>query len=246
MKHLTWIPFVLGAVAAVTICLPAQQSAIYSRVVLIAVAVATAASAFITTRRFASGDPLFLSWLLVGVGYVFSTVRYSLRLTQLIHPSFTWPRALTDGMLIVQNILIAAALFLFVRAWRKTGLATPGSRGAQIGGTLAGIAVAVVVGGYPLLQGFQTAKADLVLLVSTLGDMVGIALIVPLMMSALALRGGLLMHTWVYLAASESAWLLYDIAYAIRTTTGIVEAIRIVAIGFALVATIAQRRAISS
>jgi len=252
MKHLTWIPFALGAVAAVTIWLPEQQSAIYSRVVLIAVALGVAASAFMTMRRFAPGDRLFVTWLLMGVGYLLATVRYSLRLTQLLHPSFTWPRAMTDGMLIVQNVLIAVSLFLFVRAWRKTGLATPGSRGAQLGGTLAGIAVAIVVGGYPLLHGFQTANADLVLLVSTLGDMVGIALIVPLMMSALALRGGLLMHTWVYLAASESVWLLYDIWYAIRTSTsmpphtgrGIEEAIRIVAIGFALVATVAQRRVV--
>ena len=244
MKGLTWIPFVLGAIAAVTIALPEQPSLIYSRVVLIAVALGVAASAFLTMRRFASGDRLFVTWMLMGVGYLLASVRYTLRLIQLMQPSFTWPRAMTDGMLIVQNVLIAAALFLFVRAWRKTGLATPGSPGAQLGGMLAGIAVAIVVGGYPLLQGFQTAKADLVLFVSTLGDMVGIALIVPLMMSALALRGGLLMHTWVYLAASEFVWLLYDISYAIRTPTGIVETIRIVAIGFALVATVAQRRAL--
>lgn len=52
----------------------------------------------------------------------------------------------------------------------------------KTGWTLLGVGVAVVVGGYPLVQGFITAKADTVLLVSTLGDMVGIAFIVPLPM----------------------------------------------------------------
>jgi hypothetical protein len=252
MRRLALIPFVLGAIAALAIVLPEQSAAIFSRVVLICVALATAASALLTMRRFTAGDRLYVTWALLGTGYLLAAVRYSLRLISLLDPSVTYPRALTDGMLIVQNILVAASLFLFVRAWRATGLANPGSRGAQIGGIVAGIAVAVIVGGFPLLQGVQTAKADLVLLVSTAGDMVGIALIVPLMMSALALRGGLLMHTWVYLAASESVWLLYDIWYAIRASTsleprasrGIEEAIRIVAIGFALIASMAQRRAL--
>lgn len=243
MKRLTVLPFVLGAIAALAIAMPENRAAIFSRALLILVALATAGSAYLTMRRFAPGDPLYVTWGLLGAGYALAAVRYSLRLISLIEPSVTYPRPLTDTMLIVQNVLVAASLFLFVRAWRATGLANPGSRAAQVGGTLAGIAVAVVVGGYPLLHGIQTAKADLVLLVSTLGDMVGIALIVPLMMSALALRGGLLMHTWIYLAASEAVWLLYDIWYATGTTTGL-EAIRVVAIGFAMIASMAQRRAL--
>ncbi len=78
-----------------------------------------------------------------------------------------------------------------------------------------------------------------------------IALIVPLMMPALALRGGLLMPTWASLAASEFAWLLYDIWLALkpamlvppRIETMFEEIFRIVAILFACSAAIAQRRA---
>ena len=114
-----------------------------------------------------------------------------------------------------------------------------------------GVVVALVIGGYPLVQGFQTRGADTVLLISTLGDVVGIALIVPLAMSALALRGGLLMHTWLYLALCEFFWMLYDIWLAVRDIlgagaragTGIEQMIRVAAIMFAFIATVAQRRA---
>jgi hypothetical protein len=82
--------------------------------------------------------------------------------------------------------------------------------------------------------------------------MVGIALIVPLIMSALTLRGGLLMHAWLYLAACEMAWLMYDLWLAFRQTAsfsprialGVEQIIRIIAIMFAFIATVAQRRAV--
>ena len=74
--------------------------------------------------------------------------------------------------------------------------------------------------------------------------MVSIALIVPLMLPALALRGGSLMHTWAYLTAGIAVWLIYDIWYALRATNplpvntarGIEEGIRVVAIMFACIA----------
>ena len=60
---------------------------------------------------------------------------------------------------------------------------------------------------YPLNDQGRTALATQ----NWAGDMIGIALIVPLAMPALAMRGGLLMHTWLALAASEVFWLLYDV-----------------------------------
>jgi hypothetical protein len=251
MNRLALIPFVFALVTTAGMFLPQDSGTIYHRVVLIGAALATAISAFMTMARFAREDRLYACWLLIGAGYSLAGVRYVLRVVTLVTGT-TFPQPMLDVMLILQNVAIAVALLLFVRAWRATGLAAPGSRSTQWLSIAAGIAVAVLVGGYPLIRGIATAKADLVLLVSTLGDMVGLALIVPLMMSALAMRGGLLMHTWVYLAASEVAWLCYDIWYAFRpglpltlpTGRGIEEAIRIVAVLFAFAATLAQRRAI--
>ena len=220
----------------------------FYRAVLILAALATAASAFATTSRFAPGDKLFTAWLFVGIGYSLSTIRYSIRLIGMLRGAdLPIPRPALDAMLILQNLAIAIALLMFVRAWSATGLTAGRSRGALIA---LGIVVALVVGGYPLVQGFQTRGADTVLLISTLGDIVGIALIVPLALSALALRGGLLMHTWLYLALCEFFWMLYDIWLAVRAHlvgtrpgVGIEQMIRVTAIMFAFIATVAQRRA---
>jgi len=251
MNRLAVIPFVFGIITALGMFLDPDSGAMYHRVVLIAAALVTAGSAFLTMARFTREDRLYACWLLIGAGYSLAGIRYVLRVVTLASGA-TFNQSMLNAMLILQNLAIAIALWLFVRAWRTTGLAAPGSRAAQILSIAGGVAVALAVGGFPLARGIATANADLVLLVSTLGDMVGIALIVPLTMSALALRGGLLMHTWVYLAASEAAWLTYDIWYSVRASLslpltvgrGIEEGIRIVAVLFAFAATVAQRRAI--
>jgi hypothetical protein len=252
LKRLVAIPFVCAAISAVGMLMSDSAAPQFYRVVLILAASATAWSAFATMRLFATSDKLFRSWALLGTGYALAALRYAYRLMTLMTGLDFLAKPVLDAMLILQNVLIAIALWLFVSAWRTTGLATPGSRASRTGWTLAGFAVALLVGGYPLLHGIATASADTVLLVSTLGDIVGIALIVPLMMSALALRGGLLMHTWLYLAACELAWMMYDLWLAFRQTgslsprigQGIEQMIRIVAIMLAFIATVAQRRAV--
>jgi hypothetical protein len=247
VKRLIIIPLVCAAIAAIGMAL-GDPSRFY-RAVLIAAAFVTAASAFITTSRFDFGDKLYASWLFVGIGYTLSTIRYSLRLAAILRGGADLlPRAALDTMLVLQNLAIAIALLMFVLAWRSTGL----SRGGW-GPVIIGVLVALVVGGYPLIEGFHTRGADTVLLISTLGDVVGIALIVPLAQSAMALRGGLLMHTWLYLALCELCWMLYDIWIAVRdhlglgaatsAGVGIEQMIRVAAIMFAFIATVAQRRA---
>jgi len=245
LKRLIVFPIVCAAIAGIGMAL--DDPARFYRAVLIAAAFVTALSAFVTTSKFIPSDKLYACWLFVGIGYTLSTIRYSLRLAAMIRGGADLlPRTALDIMLVLQNLAIAIALLMFVLAWRSTGL----TRGGW-GLTALGIVVALLVGGYPLVQGFQTRGADTVLLISTAGDIVGIALIVPLAMSALALRGGLLMHTWLYLALCEFFWMLYDIWLAVRGSlgvgdkvgVGIEQVIRVAAIMFAFIATIAQRRA---
>ena len=247
MKRLAVLPFAFGALAIIGLALDEPAAARFYRALLIFAALVTAVSAFVTTSRFAPGDKLFASWLFIGIGYSISTIRYSVRLFVMIRGEELLPAAVLNAMLILQNVAIAVALLMFVLAWRATGLAR-----ARSGWIVVGIAIALLAGGYPLVQGFQTRNADMVLLISTLGDVVGIALIVPLVTSALALRGGLLMHTWLYLALCEVFWLIYDIWLAVRGPLGvearagttIEQMIRVTAILFAFIATVAQRRAV--
>lgn len=253
MKRLAFVPLVLALFCAAALLLGPQLASHYQRSLLVAVSLVTGVSALVTAFRFSSGDRLLTSWMLLGGAYLISGFRHGARLlSSTVSPSLALPELAGNVLVIAQNLLIALSLLLFVLAWHATGLAMPGSRIAQIGSIVAGIAIAIVVGGYPLAQGLANAGTSSVMVISTFGDMIGIALIVPLALPALAMRGGLLMHTWVYLAASEVAWLLYDIWWALqpklalgRTGSTTLEAIRIVAIAFAFAASVAQRRALN-
>jgi uncharacterized membrane protein len=206
-----------------------------------------------TASRFSRGDRLLASWALIGIGYLLAAVRHGVRLVSFFEPSVVLPSSMNNALAIAQNIAIAIALLLFVLAWRATGLTAPVSRQAQVLSVMVGIAIAALVGGYPLVKALATTDTNPILLVSTAGDIVGLALIVPLALSALAMRGGLLMYTWIYLAAGEIAWLFYDLWWAMQPAMGIatnvsnaiVESMRIVAVLCAFVATVAQRRAMS-
>ena len=224
--------------------LDADSAPKFQRLLLVIVLVVTSASAFMTSAKFSAGDRLLLSWVFIGTGYLLSAVRHGTRLYAYVDPSVSLPASANSVLVILQNVFIALALLLFVLAWRATGLTAPLSPMARTMSILAGIAVAVLVGGYPLMKALTTTNADPVLLVSTLGDIVGLSLIVPLALPAMAMRGGLLMHTWIYLALSEVAWLLYDVWWALDLGAApVLEGFRVAAILLAFIATTAQRRA---
>jgi hypothetical protein len=251
MKKLILFPLVGGLIALLGMALDAETALRFHRALLVASVVLTGVSGIMTAARFSAGDRLLASWLLVGVGYLLSAIRHGTRLISFYEPTVIMPAAIGNALAIAQNVAIAVALLLFVLAWRATGLTAPVSRRAQLLSTTLGIAIAVLAGGYPLLKALESTQTNPILLVSTAGDIIGLALIVPLALSALAMRGGLLMHTWIYLAASEAAWLLYDVWWALQpsltiapnVSNAIVECMRVVAVLCAFVATLAQRRA---
>lgn len=251
MKRLVLFPVAGALLALAGVFLDADVLPTFLRGLLVAALLLTGISGLVTAARFSAGDRLLMSWLLIGSGYLLSAIRHGMRLLSSYQPSLTLPPAVVNALVIAMNVAIALALLLFVLAWRATGLTAPVSRQAQILSTVGGIALAVAAGGYPLIKALGTTDTNPILLVSTAGDIVGLALIVPLALSALAMRGGLLMYTWVYLAASEVAWLLYDVWWALQpaltlapnVNSSIFESMRIVAVLCAFVATLAQRRA---
>src|ERR1043166_8185193 len=117
LKRLLLLPFLCAAVAGVGMALSDAAAPRYYQVLLILAALSTALSAFATTSRFAPGDNLFLSWLFVGIGYSFSTIRYSIRLIALLTGTTLLPSVALNTMLVLQNLAIVIALLMFVRAW---------------------------------------------------------------------------------------------------------------------------------
>jgi hypothetical protein len=88
---------------------------------------------------------------------------------------------------------------------------------------------------------------------SDLGDMLTLALIAPVMQTALAMRGGLLRWPWGLTTAGSLAWLMYDITSDIVTVLHVTrgpllvgsESVRLVASGCILAAGVCQRRVVA-
>ena len=104
--------------------------------------------------------------------------------------------------------------WLLARAWKVANLSLPGSkrgRWALVGGAVMlamALAGPVVLGtGRRVLSGDWTGLASLA---SALGDLVSLCLVAPLLLTALALRGGLIGWPWALLTTSYVCWLVYD------------------------------------
>ena len=95
--------------------------------------------------------------------------------------------------------------------------------------------------------------AGLVDLAASIADITIFALIGPLILTALALRGGSLAWTWGLLTVSSLGWLFFDALDSVSHAQLLVEmqfkpwaeCLRLLACSFAMVAGIAQRWAIS-
>jgi hypothetical protein len=207
----------LVAVACVVFALlPATQAWEFARGATLFSYSAAVVGAVIGARGFQRGDRLRWAWLLVasyaliGVGKVllWGSPRH-------IGPALgLWPHsqtALTNGTAtILLNVCSVAGLVLFARVWHGTGL-TPPWRG-QI--TLLAFALALVMGGLPVWRDIHMIAAGQTIrvggLASSLGDIAAITLMGPILVTAIAMRGGLLVWPWTILTVSSIAWLMFD------------------------------------
>jgi hypothetical protein len=119
--------------------------------------------------------------------------------------------ALTNGIAtIALNVCCVAGLALFARVWHGTGL-TPPWRGRI---TLVAFALGVAAGGLPVWRDVHMIASGQLIrvggLASSLGDIASITLMGPVLVTAIAMRGGLLVWPWTILTVSSIAWLLFD------------------------------------
>jgi hypothetical protein len=118
---------------------------------------------------------------------------------------------LTNGIsTTLLNVFSVAGLVLFARVWHGTGLSPPWRKHI----TLVAFALGLAMGGLPVWRDIQQIMAGNTLriggLASSLGDIASITLMGPVMVTAIAMRGGVLVWPWSILTASAIAWLLFD------------------------------------
>jgi hypothetical protein len=252
MKRLVLIPVaVLAVFLAGRLLLPAGMLRLAYRLDVIVVALLAAGASFMAARGFSRGDHLRVAWYLNAASYAFvmlgATVRIPVQTRELI---------LGRGLLaLAANVLAIASMWLFARTLRVAGLEFPGTR-TQKGLIVAGaVVLAVLAAGHALLLGVRgTISGDMEGLVgafSSFGDIVTFVLIAPVLMTAMALRGGLLSWPWGFLVAANLCWLLFDFQDTLATLVpGAVgqafedytETWRVLACALTICAALAQRR----
>jgi hypothetical protein len=208
---------------------------------------------FAAALAFESGDYLRRAWFFSGLCYLLLLAADVVGMPSFASHLSDQALDLTQGVLVVvANATSVAGTWMLAHAWSVAGLEDDRSRGAGrllFGGA---ILLALAITGWPLLLDVRTLLAGdfgaVVSIASDLGDTICLALIAPVMQTALAMRGGVLRWPWGLLTSSGIAWLAYDASSALHLEHRwlvLSEALRALACGAFLSAGIAQRLAVA-
>lgn len=210
---------VLFAAALVAIVLasgsPVTAVGIYHAAGILAKGLA-AAGCLAAAARFGRGDYLRTGWALFAGCYVLLVAKDLVtgpdpRGLLAAAPS---PDRLRDLFVLAANVLSVAGAWLLARVWARAGLSLPGPAARRAGAFAGAAAVALLVAGPALwvdAHAVLEGRTDIAMYaISDLGDIATFTLTAPFLLTAVALRGGLLGWTWILLAAGNVAWMLVD------------------------------------
>jgi hypothetical protein len=128
---------------------------------------------------------------------------------------------IADGLRVVfilgANAFQVIGVLVLARAWNVAGMDFPVAPWKKNLLMVVVVGLSFAVAGPPLvdgvrdmIQGNMGAFEVFSVMVSGLGDTISLCLIAPLLLTAWALRGGMLSWTWAFIAASMMAWLCLD------------------------------------
>jgi hypothetical protein len=205
---------------------------------------------------FERGEYLNRAWFTYSGCYLLLLVNDALGVAGLTSPQ----------MMVLRGLVVIAAhgcsvggTFMLARAWTVAGLDDDDGRiRARRRMMFAGTGLlALLITGWPLAEDVRGLVAGhpvaLISIASDLGDAFTLALIAPVMQTALAMRGGLLRWPWGLLTMSHVSWLVYDATSDLlilqHAGPGLAlvasEAVRVLANGWIFAAGISQRLAVA-
>jgi hypothetical protein len=211
---------------------------------------------FAAAFAFERGDYLRRAWLLGGLCYLlllvsdaadWSAIAGALpgRRLELAH----------GGLAVAANAASVWGTWMLARAWSVAGIDERASRG-RVALFAAAAVLSLAITGWPLVYDVRVLAGGefgaAVSISSDLGDTICLALVAPVLLTALALRGGLLRWPWGLLTASGVAWIAYDGVSGVTDALGLdgagwlvsTEVWRALACGFVFSAGLAQRYSI--
>jgi hypothetical protein len=207
----------------------------------------------IAARSFDRGEHLRRAWLLNASCYGFLLLRDLLFGVWLVRENGEPLQYLEAVIVLVANAGAVTGVWMLSRTWQVAGIALPWSplrrEIVRWLGIVAGFAIAGPSVYFSIDGAMKGEVRAIVHVVSSAGDIFSLALIVPVLLTTLALRGGLLSWPWGLMTASQFGWLLYDATGTLRffvhiapaTATMWSELFRAIACTYCLSAGIAQR-----
>jgi hypothetical protein len=220
-----------------------------------------AGGALAAALAFGQGDYLRRAWGLQAIGMLLLLRDLPLERVPLGGSAFGVSRdAWNTGAVTIANVAGVAGAWMMARAWRVAGIELPYSPAFRRAVYAAGLLAAVVIAGVPLVRNLVSwadgTPPTLPFIVSAVADALTLALIAPVLMTVLAMRGGLLVWPWGLYMAGLLCWMVYDTGEAavrLEALQHAAPAIRLVKDSFRLLACtlicaagIAQRGAVLS
>jgi hypothetical protein len=207
----------------------------------------------VAALRFEPGDRMRTIWMLFVADFALLLLK-----ELVVHPataaaigpsSVAWLRAVC---LIGANVAGTFAWIVLARTWRVAGLTLDSSPAAQRAILFVAIAAGIVLVSWGTMSDVRALlggnKSYAINVLSDLADVVGFSLAAPVALTAWTLRGGSLSWPYVYLTTCTFTWMLFDIAQALRGTTGAArsaeEILRIIACSLHVSAAVATRWAV--
>jgi len=249
-RVLVAVPFV--ALAAFWLALglvPVAEHASLYRVEIELAKLAALVGCTAAALRFQRGDYLRIGWLLQAQCYLMILVNdVFFRAGMGLFGDASWAPLAGSLVVAVGNAGQLVGTVWIARVWRVAGFDLAGSPLQRRAVFVAAVAIALVAAGWLVVTSARAfahgETAALVDLFSSVADIISFALIAPLVLTAIAFRGGSLGWTWALFTASLFGWLLFDAALSFGMAKTIAESTRLLACMFGLSAGLAQRMAV--
>lgn len=226
MKWRSLLPFPLAWTAALVVLgLLGGQQPWWPALLRVEIELAKALAALgclLAALSFSRGDYLRRAWLLLGACSLVLLVRdATLLLADPAPPGLVLLRGL---LVVVANASVVAGIFMLARVAHLAGLDIPWSRTLRLALTAGLCALSLLLAGPAVVSAVPKLLAGEIEAVtslgSSLGDLVAFFLIAPVLLTSIALRGGLLARTWWLISLSLLAWMGYDLFTEIGPTLG--------------------------
>lgn len=180
---------------------------------------------FAAASAFGKGDHLRRAWLWLAWATILVLARDLLRFPVEVVSSEGAGRWLIPGLGVLSNFALLTGTWLLARAWKVAAIPLPGGRGRAVAVTVVVAVIALAVAGpfawRHLLTLLTGEWANLVMLVSAVVDILALCLIAPLLLTTMALRGGIVSWPWGLVTTSLVCWLFYDAAAGLQGTLAI-------------------------